>query len=165
MRVVLDANCFIDAVNPKVPTYAAVNEIIAAHRWGKLEARVSLHTLAELEKKPDAALDLARTISALPHWPIGTLGDQVATIGQLSGTLGDAKRNEEIQQELRKLANAGNDIRDRGAYVDALMAKADVLVTSDSQLSASGPAQRIASRFETSVLTPQNFLSFWRMAG
>jgi hypothetical protein len=67
------------------------------------------------------------------------------TIEQLAGTWEDAKRNEQIQQELEQLAKSGNDIPDRGAYLDALRAGADAFVTSDKQLVGTSPAARIQS--------------------
>jgi hypothetical protein len=64
-----------------------------------------------------------------------------------------------VQQELQSLAKAGTDIRDRGAYIDALMARVDAFVTSDKQLVASGPANRIEQRFGLGVVTPSDMLA------
>jgi predicted nucleic acid-binding protein len=159
MKVALDANCFIDAANPLVPAYLCLQRLFSAASSGKVKPLISRHTLAELSKKFDAANELAENVEVLPHWPIGTIGEQVATIEQLSGTWEDARRYQEIQLELAQLAKSGNDIRDRGAYLDALGGKADFFVTSDQHLVGSGPAERIRVRFGLRVLTPCQLVS------
>lgn len=90
----------------------------------------------------------------LPYWPIGTIAEQVATIDQLTGTWEDAKRNEQVQIELERLAKSGNDIRDRGAFLDALLSGADVFVTSDRHPAGSRPSQRIQEKFGLRILRP-----------
>lgn len=52
-----------------------------------------------------------------------------------------------------ELANSGSDLRDRGAFVDALRAGA-VLVTSDRQLVVLGPAARIEAVTGVRPITP-----------
>ncbi|PIY40774.1 MAG: hypothetical protein COZ06_27685, partial [Armatimonadetes bacterium CG_4_10_14_3_um_filter_66_18] len=74
---------------------------------------------------------------------------------QAEGTWGDASQNDDIQCELAVLAKSGNDLRDRGAFLDALKAGVDLFVTSDKQLVGSGPAKRIGDRFGLRVVTPQ----------
>jgi predicted nucleic acid-binding protein len=159
MKIVLDANCFIDAANPLSVAHPCLQQILAAARSGKIGLMVSRHTLAELARKPDAAYELAKTVEITHYWPIGTIAEQVAMIEQLAGTWEDARRNEQIQEELEQLAKSGNDIRDRGAYIDALGTAADAFVTSDRQLVGSGPAKRIEDRFRLRVLTPCNLVS------
>lgn len=154
MKVAVDANCFIDAMNPSAHAHAAVRRLLAVHEAGALQLTVSRQTLAELERKPDAALELARKCVVLPHFPVGSWDDQVATWDQVEGTWNDGKRNQTIQQELEALARAGNDIRDRSAYIDALRAGVDAFITSDKQLVGGAPAKRIESRFGLRVLTP-----------
>lgn len=153
MKVALDTNCFIDAVNPMAHANKAMRLILEAHESGRVTAMVSRHTLAELHDPPEARR-FAETLPVLPHWPIGTIAEQVATIEQLAGTWEDARRNEQIQNELKQLAKSGNDIRDRGAFLDALLGGADVFVTSDEQVAASGPSTRIQDRFGLRVLRP-----------
>lgn len=155
MKVTLDANCFIDATNLSSHAHDAMKRLLAAAELQVLELTVSRQTLAELERRPDASLDLAGKCVVLPHFPIGSWDDQVATWHQVAGTWNDAKRNQAIQEELEALAKAGNDIRDRGAYVDALGARVDAFVTSDTQLVGSGPAKRIEARFGLRTLTPR----------
>ena len=159
MRVVLDTNCFIYAFNPSAPMYGSMQSILQAAHSGKIILMVSLHTLSELEKKPDAAYKLAKTAEKIPYWTIGSIGELVGTIAELAGTIQDMSRNEEIQEELEKLAKSGNDIRDRGAYIDALKANADAFVTSDKHLVGSGQAQRIREKFGLRVLTPLDLVS------
>jgi len=153
MTVALDTNCFIDAANAKADANAAMRVIVEAHESGVITAMVSRHTLSELHDPPEARR-LAEALPVLPYWPIGTIAEQVATIEQLAGTWEDAGRNEQIQNELAQLAKSGNDIRDRGAFLDALLAGAAVFVTSDKQLAGTGPAKRIQSRFGVRVLAP-----------
>ena len=56
--------------------------------------------------------------------------------------------------ELEALAKAGNDIRDRGAYIDALREAVDIFVTSDRQFVGKAPAKRIEERFGLRILAP-----------
>ena len=159
MRVALDTNCFIDAVNPNSTGFASLQTIIAAFHAGEIAVFVSRHTLAELCLQPDAAYKLAKEVEILPYWPIGAIKDQVATIEQLTGTWEDARRNEEIQQELRRLAASGNDIRDRGAFLDALLADLGAFVTSDKHLAGDEASKRIHRRFGMRVLKPTEFVA------
>jgi len=154
VKIVLDTNCFIYAEDPEAPSHDALQEILRAHKDGQIKLSVSRHTLFELQKKPDAASARAEMLPILPYWPIGTWGEQVGTWSQLEGTWDDARRNDEIQEELKRLAKAGNDIRDRGALLDGLLANADAFVTCDKQLVGSGPAARIYERFGMRILTP-----------
>ena len=117
MKVALDTNCFIDAADRKGHAHEVLQEILKASYSGKLTLMISRHSLHELEIRQDGALALAKSISALPHFPVGIWGDQVGTWSQVAGTWEDAKRNEGIQQDLKKLAQAGADIRDRGTYL------------------------------------------------
>jgi predicted nucleic acid-binding protein len=153
MKIALDTNCFIDAVTSTAHANAAMKEILQAHASGKVKAMVSRHTLAELHDPPEARR-FAEALPVLPYWPIGTIAEQVATVEQLTGTWEDARRNEQIQKELEQLAKSGNDIRDRGAFLDALLGAADIFVTSDNQLASVGPAKRIQDRFGIRVLSP-----------
>lgn len=151
--VVLDATCFIDATNPSADAYSYLQRLFAAARSKKLALAISRHNLVQV-KYPPAACELAGTVEVLPYWPIGTVAEQVATVEQLAGTWEAAKRNQEIQIELATLAKSGNDIRDRGGYLDALQARADAFVTSDKELVGSAPAKRIQDVFGLRVLTP-----------
>lgn len=158
MKVVLHTNCFIDATSTVPCLRDAIQAIMKAHSEGAVELHVSRHTLAELETKPDPAFDLAKTFPVLPHWTIGTWANQVGSWEQMEGTWCDAERNDSIQEELRKLANSGNDIRDRGAFLDALHAKAGAFVTSDKQFVGSGSAKRIFEKFGSRVVSPAKLL-------
>lgn len=137
--------------------YRHLQEIFKASKAGKITLFVSLHSLHELERKPDSAFALAKSLPLLPHFPIGAWDEQIGTLSQLSGTWDDAKRNEEIQKDLMTLAKSGADIRDRGAYIDALLAKADAFVTSDKGLAGEGPSKRIADRYGLKIATPERF--------
>jgi predicted nucleic acid-binding protein len=153
MKVILDTNCLIDAVNPSSHAYRYVQKILASAKSGKITLAVSRHTLAEV-LEPVEARALAGSLATIPYWPVGTIAEQVSTIEQLTGTWDDSKRNQEIEEEVARLAKSGTDIRDRGAYLDALRAEADVFVTSDKQLAGSGPASRIRTRFGLRICTP-----------
>ena len=154
MKVTFDAEAFIDAVNPGRREFAALQKLILARDNGRLVIAVSEHTLHQLEKKPDSALDLARTAERLPYYPIGTWDDLVGTWDSLTGTWDDIDRNDAIRQELHSLAKAGADIRDLGACIDSLHARVDLFVTADSDLCGAGPAKRIADRFGLHIVTP-----------
>jgi hypothetical protein len=157
MKVVLDTNCLLDAGNETATTYSSLQKIFAAAATGQLEICVSRHTLAELTKDGPVTLR-ARSIASgcvtLAHYPIGSWDEQVATWEQLAGSWDDARRNQEAQTELASIAKAGNDLRDRGAYIDALCAGAAAFVTSDRQFVGSGPTSRIQKRFGLRVVTP-----------
>jgi hypothetical protein len=159
----LDTNCFIYAFDQTASPFCALQRILAATRrgevsLGEVSLKVSLHTLHELEKKKDEAWKLAKTLPQLPHWPIGAWEDQVGTWKQLTGSWDDAKRNNRIQMKLKKLATSGTDIRDRGAYIDALCSGLDAFITSDTDLVGPGPARRINEQFRTKVITPEQLV-------
>lgn len=158
MQIALHTNCFIYSVNAESKEYGPLQAILAAASIGTFGLLVSLYTLAELARKPDAAYDLAKTFLVLPHWPIGAIADQVAMIKDLQGSWEDARRNESIQHELKQLAGGGNDIRDRGAYLDALLAKMDAFVTSDGHFVNTEPARRMRERFGLRTLTPSQLV-------
>ena len=155
MNVILDTNCFINAVRQKCQAYERLKIIFQASEVGKITLLVSLHSLHELERKPDAAFALAQSLPLLPHFPIGAWDEQIGTWTQLSGTWEDAKRNDEIQKDLMTLTKSGADLRDHGAYIDALLAKADLFVTSDKDLAGSGPSKRIAEKYNLRIVKPE----------
>lgn len=159
LKVVLDTNCFIDACNLAAHAHRSMQAILQGSKSSGVKLLVSLHSLDELGQKPDAAHALAESLEPLPHWPVGTWDEQVATWNQLAGTWDDARRNQAIQKDLRTLAKSGTGIRDRGAYIDALLAGADIFVTSDRKLADPGPAQRIAQKYGLRVLSPSAFAS------
>ncbi len=158
MKVVLDTNCFIHSTNMDARLRDPIQGILNELKNGTVELYVSRHTLAELEEKHDAAFDLAKTLPVVPHWPIGKFSEQVGSWEQMEGTWDDAAENESRQGELSKLANSGNSLRDRGAFLDALRAKADAFVTSDKQLVKIGPAKRISEKFGLRVISPIQLL-------
>jgi hypothetical protein len=151
----LDANCFINAVNPTSHSYDALKRIFKASNRGQVLLKVSVQTLHELEEMKDEAWKLAKTLPELPHWMIGDWSEQVGSWDQLTGTWDDIRRNDQVQLELKALAKSGTDIRDRGGYIDALRNGLDGFVTSDKQLVGSGPSARINKQFSTKVLTPE----------
>lgn len=120
MKVALDSNCFFDAVNQESRAYRPLQDIFKASNAGEITLFVSLHSLHELERKLDEAFALAKSLPLLPHYPIGSWDEQVGAWSQLAGTWEVAKRNEEIQQDLKNLAKSGASLRDLGAYIDAL---------------------------------------------
>lgn len=159
MEAVFDSNCFIDAVRDSHLEYPHMQRLLSAAKAGKIRIMVSRHSLDELSKKPDDAHELAKTVEVVPYWPIGAICDLVSTIEQLTGTWEDARRNQEIQLELAQLAKSGSGIRDRGAYLDALHARADFFVTSDGHLVGCGPAKKIQDKFGLRVLKPSQLVS------
>jgi predicted nucleic acid-binding protein len=159
MKVALDTNCFIDAENPRSHNHTATRKLFSLCEDRRIDLYVSRHTLAELEARNDPALQRALHLPILPYYPVGSWDDVIGTWDDLAGTWDDAKRNQLVQQELQSLAKAGTDIRNRGAYIDALTARVDAFVTSDKQLVASGPANRIEQRFGLRVVTPSDVLA------
>jgi len=158
MKIVLDTNCLLDAADENTLPYLPLQKLLAAAASGKIKIFVSRHSLSELTKDSpitERAKAIANSLPVLPHYPIATWNEQVATWDQLSGTWDDARHNQEIQIELTSLAKSGNDIRDRGAYIDALLARVDVFITSDKDLVGGGPARRIQDRFGLWVITPE----------
>lgn len=151
----LDANCFINAVNPASRSYPAVRSIFRAAEKRRISLAVSLQTLHELARRQDEAWELANSQTKLPHWSVGSWDEQVGTWEQEEGSWADAQYDDAIQLQLKSLANAGTDIRDRGAFIDALRNGLDGFITSDKQLVASGPAARINHAFSTKVLSPE----------
>lgn len=157
MTAAVDANVLIYASKPGTPFHAACQVILRAHREGRLKLTVSNHTIAELERKPDEALEIAKSLDVLPYRPMGTIKDLLGTIAELPGTIGDMKWNQEQQEAIHALLNSGNDIRDRGALLDSLRAGVPVFVTADRQLAAGGPAARINAMLGVRIVTPDDF--------
>jgi len=155
VKLALDAKCFIDAFNPASSNHDAAKRLFQLAPQRDIELLVSRHTLAQLSRVDDEASRLAHTLPILPHWPIGAWAEQVGTWDQTQGSWDDARRHDDVQGEIQTLAKAGTDIRDRGAYLDALMAAVEAFVTSDKQLAGSGPSVRIKERFGLRVETPQ----------
>jgi len=67
--------------------------------------------------------------------------------------------DDETQEKIGALAKSGNDIRDRGAYIDAIRGNMYAFITSDKQLVGSGPANKLNNEFKTQVLTPNQLVS------
>ncbi|MBN4054764.1 hypothetical protein JYT87_03555, partial [Nitrospira defluvii] len=141
-----------NAVNSHSTSYSSVCLLLNAAHKGILYLGVSLHTLRELEEKKDEAWKLASSLPEIPHWSIGTWKQQ-------SGTWDDGRKNDKIQKELETLAKSGNDIRDRGAFIDVLCSGYDGFVTSDKELAGKGPAKRISDRFSIKVLSPEQLVN------
>jgi len=151
IKICLDANIFIDEHNHSMRWHNDIKKIFALAKSGVIEIYVSLQTLEELSKKKDDAYKLAQAVTKLPHWPVGSWDEQV-------GTWDDAKESDNVQLRLAELAKSGNDIRDRGAFLDALKSKIDYFVTSDGQLVNAGPDQRINAIFDTKVIKPEDLI-------
>lgn len=165
MKIALDTNCVLEAVDEGAHAHRSMCRILEAGRSGQAEIYISRHSLTELSREDrltQAARELAAGFSVLPHYPIGPWAEQVATWDETYGTWGDVQRNEKIQRELAYLAKSGSDLRDRGAYLDALHAGVDVFVTSDKQLVGSRPAARIHERFRLRVSTPADLAELLR---
>jgi predicted nucleic acid-binding protein len=158
IKICLDANIFIDAYNDLIPWYKDIKEIFSLAGKGNIEIYVSLQTLEELKEKEDSAYKLAKTVKQLPHWPIGSWKEQVGSWNDAVGSWNDVKENDEIQFRLEKLAKSGNDIRDRGAFIDALKFKINYFVTSDGQIVKEGPKERINGIFDTKVIKPKDLM-------
>ncbi len=150
MRLALDTNCFIDAVDIGSHAHAAMHRIGGEPGGDEGQRRGAIlggddERPAAIRDEPAAraALEIALSCVQIVHYPIGSWAD--------------AKRNQAIQFELRTLAKPGSSIRDRGAYIDALLDGADAFLTSDAQLAKSGPAQRIQARFGLKVVRPIDY--------
>jgi len=159
LKVALDANCFIAYYNAQNHSQVAVRRIFSFWRQGGIDLFVSLKTIDELSCKPDQCFALANQVSKLPNYPVGTWDDAVGSWKDQAGTWADAKGNQHLQQLIHQLAKKGADIRDRGAFLDAVLADMDFFITHDPHLSGSGPAQRLAGRFNTRVMTPSAFIA------
>jgi len=159
IKISLDANCFIYAIKIDSQFHKAIKELLKAGEGGAIEIWVSQHSIDELKKKPDEALNLACTFQTLRHYPIGCWDQQIPNWNTVSGNWGEAKRKESIQKEIHKFAKSGASLRDRGAYLDALVAGLDYFVTNDNGLVGSGPAGRLKKKFNLSVLCPEEMVT------
>jgi predicted nucleic acid-binding protein len=159
---VLDANCFIVASGGDTAAQRAVVEILTAAQTGVIKVGVSKHTIHEIArgtvKYGPAAEHLATSVAEIPYYPLGTIKELLGTWSELAGTWDDARVNEQLQVQLTSLAKAGNDLRDRGAVVDALRAGATAFVTWDRQLVGPGPAARIHEVTGLRILTPEQVI-------
>lgn len=161
-KVALDTNCLLDAADESSAAHPSVQKLLAAAAAGRITLCISRHSLSELVKNEPTtsrAKEIAGSLEILSHWPIGAWKDQVCTWDQAAGSWEDARRNEALRLELGSLAKAGSDIRDRGAYLDALRAGVDLFVTSDTQLVGSGPAARLQECFGLRVVTPATLVT------
>jgi predicted nucleic acid-binding protein len=157
MLIVLDTNCFINAVSATAVEYGAARRLLAVSP-SIAQLAISRHSLHELERRVDAALALARGVQQLSYYPVGTISELLGSIHGLAGTLDDMKDTTRTMGELGQLARARADIRDKGALLDAILAKASMFVTSDHDLVGAEPAARIGSAFRIGVLTPTDAL-------
>ena len=158
MKIALDTNCFIDAINKNSKLYNSMKKILEYAKIGKINIYVSRHTLDELSKKPDKAYEIAKTMLTLPYCPIGSWNDIFGTWNDLNCTWDDIGKNDKLVDELKQLAKSGSDIRDQGAYIDALHAGMNFFVTSDRQFVASEPAKKIENHFGLRVITPKELI-------
>ena len=129
-----------------------------AAKEGKIVLAVSLHTLEELKDRNDSAYQIAKELPELPHWSIGSWHEQVGNWKQNNGSWDDGKFDDQRQEILRTLAKSGNDIRDRGTFIDALRNEFDGFITSNNQLVKPGPLKRINDYFSTKVISPENLV-------
>lgn len=158
-KICLDANIFIDAYNNLMPWHNDIKKIFDLAEKGIIEIYVSLQTLEELARKKDNAYELAKTIKQLPYWPIGSWKELVGSWKDSAGSWNDGKENDKTQSKLEKLAKSGNDIRDRGAFIDALRSNIDYFLTSDGQLVSEAPQKRINDTFDTKVIKPKDLIN------
>jgi len=158
-EVSLDANCFIDACDSSSHAYEDLKDICDLRERRIIKLFVSLQTLSELEARGDAAYKLATSTDVLPHYSIGSWAEQVGSWAQEAGTWKDGRDDDVTQKKIEVLAKSGNDIRDRGAYIDAIRGNMYAFITSDKQLVGSGPAKRLNNEFKTQVFTPNQLLS------
>ena len=153
--IVCDTNCWIEASTD--PSSDVAQLLTRASDWN-VRIKISKHSLSQLivgtAKYGPAAESLARRYEEVPYYPIGTIDELLGTISELSGTLDDIRKNDALRETLGSVAASGTDIRDRGALIDALLAKADYFVTSDRGLVGAGPRARIESTLSIRVRTP-----------
>jgi hypothetical protein len=157
-RIALDANCVICAIMPGAHAHAAMRRILKAYQDGCIALCVSFQTLHELGARPDAALELAHQFEQLPHYSIGSWDEQVGSWNDEDGTYADGEFDDKRQELMATLAKSGNGVRDRGALIDALRSGCHAFVTSDGQLSKSGPAHRLEREFSILIRTPQQYV-------
>jgi predicted nucleic acid-binding protein len=157
--LVLDTNVWIAAADTRVSEAAALLTC-AAERGARIG--VSKHSLVELTagsiKYGGSAESLARAYETIPYHPVGRIDELLGTITQLSGTFDQMRVNEALRVRLGNLAKAGTDIRDRGAVIDALQARATYFVTSDRGLVAPAPRARIEAELPIRIRTPAEML-------
>ncbi len=156
--IVLDTNCFINAQSASSHEHLAAKAIIEAGIRKQIEIGVSKHSLNELERAsgefPDGAFELALAVPLIPYFPVGTYDELLGAYDDLAGSYDDMEANDDLQQRLGSLAKAGTSLGDRGAVVDAVRSGAAVFVTSDGELSKTGPAARIQKHLGLRILTP-----------
>lgn len=153
--IVCDSTFWIEATKDDRSESASVVALAMSqrHRLG-----VSKHSLTELDagapRYGPAASQLARSFEQLPYYPLGTIDELLGSISELSGSFDEMRQNESLRSQLGQVASQGTSLRDRGALIDALWAKAQFFVSSDHGLVALGPRKRIESSLSISVRTP-----------
>jgi hypothetical protein len=89
------------------------------------------------------------------------IGELIGTIDELAGTFDDLRRSADMLQKLSEQARSGANLRDKGALIDALWARAAVFVTSDRHLVDEAPAQRISAAFDIQIMTPSTAIRYF----
>lgn len=160
---VLDTNCWINAAHATALEWGPVVHLLQLADRRAIRIAVSRHSLHELEAAKsghdDGAFELALRYSVVAYYPVGTINELIGSIGNLAGTFDDMDRNHELERRLEALANRGTDLRDRGAVIDALQAGATAFVTSDRQLVAAQPAQRIRESVGLRMVRPSDLVA------
>jgi predicted nucleic acid-binding protein len=147
----LDTNCLIDAFKPESSFYEAMKRILSAYKAGALRLVVSRHSLSEL-LLPLEAVEFAKTLQVVEHYPVGMWQDQICTWKECAGTWDEARSNAKKLERLTILAKTGAGIRDKGGYIDAVIAGVEAFVTSDSDLVGAATAQNICNEFKVRII-------------
>lgn len=159
MKIGLDTNCFSDVVDANSPSHDAVKKLFMAADLGRIEIWTSRHVLVELSVKSGIPLDLAKKCKLLPHYVVGSWDEQLISWEQVNSTWAQAKGIDRKQLVLKGLAKTQNSLRDRGIYLDSLMAGMDFFMTSDRQFADKRPSLEIENKFGLKIITPNNFIA------
>ncbi|NTU49666.1 MAG: hypothetical protein HGA87_02005 [Desulfobulbaceae bacterium] len=154
----LDTNCLIDAFQLESHSYKAMEKILGAYRAGDLRLVISRHSLSELLSPPEA-VEFAKTLQIIEHYPVGNWEEQICTWKQCAGTWDYARRNTDKLKRIEMLAQKVAGIRDKGAYIDAIITGVAAFVTSDKALVGLRPAEDIYKEFGIMVIDPEKLAS------
>lgn len=158
IKIGIDTDCIISLFNACDvihPTMLFVDQLC---KEGKINLYVSLKTIDQLSVKGSNALEYAKSLPKLPNYMVGTIGEQVGSIGSLAGTFGDAERNEILQREIRNWTKQGVNMRDRQIVIDSYLGGMEIMLTNDRDLCDEKPSANLQKELGLVVMNPEKLL-------
>lgn len=160
IKISIDTDCIISLFNSSDVIHSDMLLIDQLFKEGKINLYVSLKSVDQLSVKGGNALEYAKSLPKLPNYIVGTIGEQVGTIGTLAGTWDDAKRNHILQQKIRRLTRQGVNMRDRQIVIDSYWGGMQIMLTNDRDLCDDIPAGNLRKELELLIMNPDKLIAY-----